>query len=645
VVLPKNPVAHLLFSSRGWTRKVLVFTAALLLVGASIAFGVYQKALRAPGEAPEARLMKLPVPGQAHTHFSCNLVAPLAQSRMKFVLPIRQNDFVEMGVVRTDSTGSYWAYTGEYRFRVFLKMRVGTKTIFETTRPFALNERFSVQLPAEKLGGSGQPVTLVCEIEKADKNKSKEYEAYKDFAFLAPHLFGKSEPNKPNILLISFDTLRPDHLGYNGYKRDTSPHIDEFARDNIVFTQAISSSPWTSPAHYSLFTGLNPSAYLSKMPAEGGKNIIENVQFLSAPSFAEALQANGYYTIAFTGGGLVGTEFGFGGGFNEYWENNSYINADSPTGPWMAEDDTKKIFDHAIEWLQQNREKKFFMFLHNYECHTPYENTYFLGKEVPDTLIEQRKALYDGDIRKADEYFGNLMETLESLDLTSNTIIIFLSDHGEEFYDHYSEEDLIPPYTERIVPQVSIVDHAHSLYEELIRVPLILHIPSITPARHVLDNQVRLIDIAPTILDIIGIRMPNQFQGVSLLELIRSGVRKEEPPAVSEFLQMGPERKSIRKDGFKYIWVENPKLYWNFNFRNIKPEEFFNLANDPGESHDLSRQSAEKIQQYHAALEQSLHDSAVIHDILQLRHGSSKTGPRKFDKETQDRLKALGYLK
>jgi arylsulfatase A-like enzyme len=645
VVLPKNPVAHLFFSSRVWTRKIIIFAAALLLVIASIVFAVYQKALQVPEEAPNAHLVKLPVPGQAHTYISCNLVAPLAQNRAEFVLPIQKKTLVELGVVRTDSTGSYWAYTGEYRFSIFLKKRFGTRTLFETTRPFTLNERFSVQLPFEKLGASGQPVTVICEIEKAEKMKAKEYDAYKDFAFIAPHIFAKTDAEKPNILLISFDTLRPDHLGYSGYERDTSPHIDEFARQNIVFTQTISSSPWTSPAHYSLFTGLNPSAYLSKMPVEGGKNIIEKVQFLPAPSFAEALQVNGYCTIAFTGGGLVGTEFGFGGGFNEYWENNSYINADTPTGPWMAEDDTKNIFDHAIAWLQQNHEKKFFMFLHNYECHTPYENTYFLDKEAPDTLIEQRKALYDGDIRRADEYFGRLMETLQSLDLMSNTIIIFLSDHGEEFYDHYSEEDLIPPYKERLVPQVSIVDHAHSLYDELIRVPLILHIPSITPARHVLDNQVRLIDIAPTILDIVGIKRPSQFQGVSLLELIRSGARKEEPPAVSEFLQMGPERKSIRKDGFKYIWIENPNLYWNFNFRNIKPEEFFNLADDPGELHDLSGQEAGRIKQYHAAIEQSLHDSAAIHDALQLEHRGLKTGPRTFDKETQERLKALGYLK
>jgi arylsulfatase A-like enzyme len=236
------------------------------------------------------------------------------------------------------------------------------------------------------------------------------------------------------------------------------------------------------------------------------------------------------------------------------------------------------------------------------------------------------------------------MDTLGSLGLTDNTMIIFLSDHGEEFYDHYSEEDLIPKYTEPLVPQISIVDHAHSLYEELIRVPLIMRIPGIKPTEQRIENQVRLIDVAPTILDCLNIKAAAGFQGVSLLSLIKSGKRDADPPAISEFLQMGPERKSVRKDAFKYIWIEHPDLCWNFNFRNINQKELFDLRADPKEQRNLSAQNAQMVEQCQRMLEAQQSDSRAIHEKLQRLYGSQKDSPRKIDKDVAEQLKGLGYL-
>ena len=141
----------------------------------------------------------------------------------------------------------------------------------------------------------------------------------------------------------------------------------------------------------------------------------------------------------------------------------------------------------------------------------------------------------------------------------SNTIIVFLSDHGEDFYDHYREIDLIPEHTEQIIPGDSSVSHGHSLYDELIRVPLIFYIPGLKPAKNIIENQVRLIDVMPTILDLLNKEYDALTQGASLKELILTGSREKEPPAISEATVYGPKRVSIRKDGYKYILIKNLK--------------------------------------------------------------------------------------
>jgi arylsulfatase A-like enzyme len=204
---------------------------------------------------------------------------------------------------------------------------------------------------------------------------------------------------------------------------------------------------------------------------------------------------------------------------------------------------------------------------------------------------------------------------------------------------------LIPAYSQPLVPQVSIVDHAHSLYDELIRVPLIMRLPGVKPARETIDNQVRLIDVAPTVLDALDIKTDNRFQGISLLDLIQTGSREEDPPAVSEFLQMGPERKSVRADGFKYIWIEHPERFWNFTFRTVRAEELFHLKTDPNELADVFQERSEIARRYHALLKERQKESSAINEALQINFKPANESPRKFSKETADKLKALGYLK
>ncbi len=589
--------------------------------------------------------VRLPVPTESHARYAFNGVAPLEANRAEFEVSISTDSILEVGLARIDNTHSYWGYPGKYRFRAYEKNLFRNRSFVDTVLTLRMNECARFQFDCAAAGPNRSGLKIIYEVKKEETGSARGYEAFRDFAFLDPAVFGKRKPGEYNVLLISFDTLRPDHLGYNGYHRDTSPNIDRFAEANITFTEAISPAPWTSPAHYSIFTALNPSAYIYRSAGgDDGKNLIEHVVFLPARTLAEILRANGYYTVAVTGGGLVGTEFGFGSGFNIYWEYNSYGNADSVEGPWVEDNDTGKIFDRASDWLRRNHEKKFFMFLHHYECHIPYENTYFASEETSESLIQRRKALYDGDIRVADGYFGKLMQTLESLDLLSNTIIVFLSDHGEDFYDHYTEADIVPEWKEPLIPQISIVDHAHSLYEELIRVPLILRIPGEDPPRKTIDNQVRLIDVMPTILDILNIDYDGPTEGESLLGLIRTGTRDVDPPALSEFTQLGPERKSVRQEGYKYIWIENPEQCWNFNFRNIQPRELFDLRSDPAERTNVSERDKTRATQYHRLLERENRKSSAIRKAL-LQRQAVPHGKPEFDEETVEQLKALGYLK
>ena len=599
------------------------------------------------GEASMRRL-RLPVSGESHAYQTFLATEELDAGRMKFDLPKTagtKGSAVEVGLVRVDNTASLWGYSGEFKFSVHAGTGFGKKTILDATRKFSLNERVIFRIEELPEGADA----IVCEIEKADKGKAEGYEAFRDFRFLAPNLITQRAPRDlDNVIIVSLDTLRPDHLGCYGYRRDTSPNIDAFASRSVLFADAVSPSPWTTPSHFGLFTALNPSAHQNAraFTIEGGKRrqvTAEDLAFFNAQTtLARVLRNSGYYTVAFTGGGSVSSEFGFANGFNLYREYSSYTNTVSPTRAWAHENDTEKIFDAASRWLDENKETKFFLFLHTFECHTPYENDFFVSDGA--SLIEHRTALYDGDIRTADSYFGRLMEKLGSLGLDSNTIIVLTSDHGDDFYDHYRESDIVPEYEEPIVPQISVVDHAHSLYEELLRVPLIVSAPGIEPATLRIGNQVRLIDVMPTILEIVGVEYGGPAQGVSLVELMKTGVRKTDPAALGEFTELGPERKSIRKDGYKYIWIEDPNEALHNTYKNLRRHELFDLKADPGEQTNLYEEKPHLAAEYHKLLLKELEASQAINKALRKNYRPSGGKEIEIDEDVLNNLRALGYL-
>jgi len=550
---------------------------------------------------------------------------------MKYKVAGRNIARYEVGVVRVDEASNGGS---DFVFSVYEKRNGERKKLHEISKTFRKDswELFGVTEMFEA-SQTGEEAEIEYELKPAGSRISPASEIiknggslpfYKDFAFLAPTAMPRREADDLNVVLVSFDTLRPDHLSCFGYARLTSPNIDGLAKKSTLFTQALSSAPWTGPAHHSLFTGLYPSASVTKI-GDG----TWAYRYQGAPSMAEIFRSHGYYTIAFTGGSNLTSICGFNRGFERYQEANRY-----------SEDNASTVFRQAASWLEANHDVKFFMFLHTNQCHTPYTGRYFYDRDNPQGKIQKDEALYDGDIRNADEWFGRFMDKLEALDLASKTAIVLVSDHGDEMYEHYKKRDRV-----QADGNVAVVRHGHSLYDEVVKVLVLFHLPGIGSEGRVIDSQVRLIDILPTLLDYVGIESDNPMQGSSLLELIEKGKRAEEPPAIIEYTAYGPEQKAVRMNGYKYVYTENPdKSKTKITFKNIPRYALFDIKNDPEEKHNIYSENKELAKQYHEILTETLQESSAIKTNLEEKDTTVADQTEQLPQDVVDGLKTLGYL-
>jgi arylsulfatase A-like enzyme len=311
-----------------------------------------------------------------------------------------------------------------------------------------------------------------------------------------------------NVLFISIDTLRADHLGCYGYKQPTSPNIDRFAAESVLFSDATAHAPSTEPSHASMFTSLLPVHH-------GGLRAKHRPVSEKVRMMAEILKDAGLRTVSFNGGGQVAASYGFDRGFEIY---------DSSTGRFADK------VGKAVLWLQNNKDQRFFMFLHTYEVHAPYAPaarhmelfdagyTGNLPDEImPKLLIDINDgvrhideqdarhivAAYDAGIHSVDAAFGALHNYLKKSGLLDKTIVIFTSDHGEELGEHGQ-----------------MGRHSHALYDELLHVPLIIRLPGGRVASGVIDELVRGIDLLPTVTELLGLASLEQFSGTSLVPLL-----------------------------------------------------------------------------------------------------------------------------
>jgi len=413
--------------------------------------------------------------------------------------------------------------------------------------------------------------------------------------------------NEMNLILISLDTLRADHLGINGYDRDTSPNIDALARGGIHFKGAITTCPWTIPAHRSMLTGLLPSAQQSFFAA--GTRPIETL----APAkrvLTETLYLNGYRTLAFTGGVLMAAEYDFFRGFEQYSEHGQPFDSDFNVAS-------------ALQWLDDNSHDKFFLFLHTYEAHWPYVHEHYHDMKESATPIERTIAGYDSGIHHADECIGKLIEKLKELNLTDHTIVIFTSDHGEELMERTQ------------------FGHSTTLYDELLRVPLIFYCPAKFKPRVVDRYQAQPTCLVPTVLDLLGLHAA-QGKNKSIKSILLGGAVPSESFAMSnrelEDIAFFPPRpfddsQSLRYVGssgsFKYIFMRSTDT------ARSTSQEYYDLDKDPHELHNLPKQS-------HAVLGQL---EELSHDALSksANTGGPRTAPIMIDPELREKMRALGY--
>jgi len=344
----------------------------------------------------------------------------------------------------------------------------------------------------------------------------------------------------PTVILISIDTLRADRLGCYGCPAPTSPTVDRFREEAVLFEWAIAQAPSTLPSHATMLTSLLPEnhgAFFSRRTALPP----------SLPTLATVMMAAGYRTAAFTGGGQIAPEFGLDRGFEIYGVNQGGA-------------DFQAAVETGLEWLARDLGRPSFLFLHTYEVHHPYEpdsellaifeDGYdgvlppWISKEdlerinrgeiaINDRDLDHIIAAYDAEIRSVDEAFAVLLAGLEELDLADDALIIFTSDHGEELGEH------------------GVVGwHSHTLYDELLRVPLVIRFPQGRHAGTTVGAQVRLLDLAPTVLGEVGLEVPAEFEGVDLARVL-TGLPTP-LPAVSQLdLPLGENQVSLRTARWK----------------------------------------------------------------------------------------------
>jgi arylsulfatase A-like enzyme len=449
------------------------------------------------------------------------------------------------------------------------------------------------------------------------------------------------DPSKPrrNVLLISLDSLRADHVGAYGYKRDTSPSFDRFARDGVLFRNAISTSSWTLPTHLTMFTGRSQVSH--------GVVVDTLVLSTAIPTLGQIFKEAGYSTAGFVSGPYVGGHYGYARGMDTYTDFSASWGKGAEARSAIL---SPTINEKALEWLGQNAgapgqkdKAPFFLFLHYFDIHydfvppAPYDTMFdpdytgtmdgkfFIERDDVHPKMDPRdldhiRALYDGEIRFTDEHVGRILDKLKALGVYDDTVILITSDHGDEFFEHGNK------------------GHHRTVYDEVLRIPFALRLPGGGHAGKIIDEQVSLLDVFPTLLDAAGFRLPSDVEGESLAAWLR-GQRSTREAIYSDFYDKRGFNLQVARR------TQADKTIQHFN-RITHPKrgsvEYYDLARDPAEN---DNRADEGLPQTASAIE-------AMTTWLELRwrahrHTEMATAgvdSIEIDAETQERLKALGYV-
>ncbi len=408
------------------------------------------------------------------------------------------------------------------------------------------------------------------------------------------------EADATNLVLISLDTLRADHLSGFGYPRVTSPRIDaELIARGTTFDDVTSTFSRTDVSHMSVFTGLYPEARPEAGRLRAGTPV---------PLLAERLRAAGFETAAFTEDGLLAGVFGFWFGFDRFTER-----------AYRHEEQGIATFAGGADYLRSHRDRRFFLFLHTYKTHAPYVagaahadlfrdpadwNRQGMSA-IPESYRDQADE-YDRTIREADDLVGGILDELERLGLAERTLVVLLSDHGEAFGEH------------------GIAGHSFSGRQEVIHVPLVLRGPTV-PAGLRVATPVSLVDVAPTLLDLLGLAPLSLHQGTSLVPALRGGALPDPRPLHFSWLADGAA--GVRYGDFKYE-------------RSSTHRSLFRIDRDPHEEHPLGGRSrrplAERLLADHAEASARIREGFL--------HPDAEAEPPAIPEDVERSLRALGYI-
>ncbi len=421
---------------------------------------------------------------------------------------------------------------------------------------------------------------------------------------------------RPSVIIYLIDTLRADHVGAYGYPRPITPSIDRFAADGVLFLNAQAQSSWTRPAVASLLTGLAPQAH--------GVNRRRDALAGSVDTLAEVLAREGYDTAGVVTNGNAGPNFALDQGFASF----RYLRESG------RRVERHRLSDQLNRWLFRWLEQRgpesapYFLYAHATDPHVPYtpaepfrrrfapdvdpeigrlENVRAIiqGRRQPtDTTRRHLIDLYDAEIAFNDHHFGRLIERLKELGQYESTLIVLVSDHGEEFLDHGGWE------------------HGVTLYEEQLRVPLIIKLPGGADAGRRVETVARQVDVMPTVLDLLGIAPPAGLDGASLL-------RPAERASFAHLALQNRRMNSVNRRGWKLILDDSP-------FPRGRPIQLYRLADDPRETIELAGERP---------FERELLSQLMRSFELRLARGVRAAGEEvEIPEELRRQLEALGYL-
>jgi len=450
----------------------------------------------------------------------------------------------------------------------------------------------------------------------------------------------------PNVVLVTIDTLRADHLGCYGYERPTSPFMDTLAAEGTLFADASAPAAWTKPSTGTILTGLYPSRH----------GALYHGSSLQVPegerTLAEAFNERGYATAGFVSNPNVKKVFEFDRGFEEFFDSpvedtvtlaairESYFGGivmklSRHQFNWKYENDIQSVNRHVLAWLESNRDQPFFLYVHYIDPHIPYTPPEEYEREFARNyegfpLFNERKRLvgidrYDGEIRYTDDGMRSLVEKLDELGIRDETIIVITSDHGEEFFEH------------------EVLGHGFSLYQPVIHVPLIANGPGVAPGR-VVETPVQIVDLAATVLDLAGADTEKFGDGVSFADSI---LGENWRPNDQLFLEneFGTELddnrsfvlNAVRDGKWKLILTER-NLYRPPGNPRYGAKELYDLEADPDETNNLIHVPA------HQKRVAEMINRLELHEKFLINFGLRGSAPDSIDPEVEAEMRALGYL-